>query len=592
MLSLAPAQEELKVRVKILRGLLPLVMLAVIAHPARAQEMSLEGVEVTAGEVVQGVDLTEGDIEARAARLEEQLAELDRRIEEVRALNAGLDRVPESEREAVLYRRDERSFQLIRDLDDLARAAAELPEDEAIRQELTRRLREDYAGVPDTIYEYTADLTRRIGEHHAELESMSGPQRLGMEAYLEALRRIRIASYVAAADLVESRQALGLPVQSIVEKLRDTLFLHAESLIGRLRFNASAAEEMEARLKDDPQNADLATTAKQYATLHAEDRERLSAISDVMARLGIDNTAYRSVLLEQGQEFSVRDLERDLLLEMFGDGWASLRSWLAENGPDLVFKLAVVLLILFVFRVLSRLTRRAVIAACDRSGEQMSTLLKDVLASVSGATVMVIGILIALSQVGVSIGPALAGLGVAGFIIGFALQDTLGNFAAGGMILIYRPYDVDDFVEVAGASGLVKKMSLVSTTITTFDNQTLVVPNSKIWGDVIKNVTAQRVRRVDMEFGIGYGDDVDKAERVLRDIVQEHELVLDTPEPTIRLHTLGDSSVNFIVRPWVRTADYWGVYWDITREVKVRFDREGITIPFPQRDVHLFSAES
>jgi small conductance mechanosensitive channel len=201
---------------------------------------------------------------------------------------------------------------------------------------------------------------------------------------------------------------------------------------------------------------------------------------------------------------------------------------------------------------------------------------------------MAIGFLMALSQIGISLGPMLAGLGVAGFVVGFALQDTLGNFAAGGMILIYRPYDVDDFIEVAGASGLVKKMSLVSTTITTFDNQTLVIPNSKIWGDVIKNVTAQKLRRVDLEFGIGYGDDVAFAERVLNDILEDHEKVLDKPEALVKVHALADSSVNFIVRPWVRTEDYWDVYWDLTREVKLRFDREGISIPFPQRDVHIY----
>jgi small conductance mechanosensitive channel len=135
-------------------------------------------------------------------------------------------------------------------------------------------------------------------------------------------------------------------------------------------------------------------------------------------------------------------------------------------------------------------------------------------------------------------------------------------------------------------------MTLVSTTIATFDNQILVIPNSKIWGDVIRNVTAQRLRRVDLEFGIGYGDDIEHAERVLRDVVESHELVLRSPEVMIKLHKLGDSSVNFIVRPWVRTADYWSVYWDITREVKLRFDREGISIPFPQRDIHVYESKA
>jgi small conductance mechanosensitive channel len=202
---------------------------------------------------------------------------------------------------------------------------------------------------------------------------------------------------------------------------------------------------------------------------------------------------------------------------------------------------------------------------------------------------MALGVLMALSQIGISLAPMLAGLGVAGFIIGFALQDTLGNFASGAMILIYRPFDVGDLVEVTGASGLVKRMNLVSTTIVTLDNQTLVIPNSKIWGDVIKNVTAQKERRVDLEFGIAYDDDIELAERILTEIVAAHEDILEYPEVMIKLHTLGDSSVNFIVRPWTKTENYWNVYWDLTREVKLRFDREGISIPFPQRDVHVYT---
>ena len=188
---------------------------------------------------------------------------------------------------------------------------------------------------------------------------------------------------------------------------------------------------------------------------------------------------------------------------------------------------------------------------------------------------------------GISVGPLLAGLGVAGFVIGFALQDTLANFASGLMILLYRPFDVGDIVETGGVFGKVKEMSLVNTTVLTFDNQTLVVPNSKIWGDVIKNVTAQDIRRVDLVFGIGYADDIPKAEGILEEVVRGHEKVLQDPQPVVKLHELGDSSVNFIVRPWVKRDDYWDVYWDVTRQVKLRFDAEGVTIPFPQRDVHL-----
>jgi small conductance mechanosensitive channel len=211
--------------------------------------------------------------------------------------------------------------------------------------------------------------------------------------------------------------------------------------------------------------------------------------------------------------------------------------------------------------------------------------------STAGGLVLLLGVLFGLAQLGISVGPLLAGLGIAGFIVGFALQDTLGNFAAGIMILLFRPYDVGDIVEAGGVFGKVSDMSLVNTTILTFDNQTLVMPNSKIWGDVIKNVTAQEKRRVDMTFGIGYGDDIPKAEKVLTEIVTSHDKVLDDPAPVIRLHTLNESSVDFIVRPWVNKDDFWDVYWDITRAVKIRFDEDGISIPFPQRDIHLYRGE-
>jgi len=198
-----------------------------------------------------------------------------------------------------------------------------------------------------------------------------------------------------------------------------------------------------------------------------------------------------------------------------------------------------------------------------------------------------VGIVVVLSQLGVQLGPMLAGLGIAGFVLGFALQDTLSNFAAGGMILAYQPYDVGDVIEAGGAMGTVRKMSLVSTTILTVDNETLIVPNKKMWGDVIRNKTAQSQRRVDMTFGVGYEDDIVKVERLLQEIVVADERVLKEPAPVIKLNQLADSSVNFVVRVWALQQQYWDVYWDITRAVKLRFDAEGIKIPYPQRELHV-----
>jgi small conductance mechanosensitive channel len=516
------------------------------------------------------------------------VAALDQNINQLRTLGAQIEFATEIDREAMVFRRDQRSFDLLQDLDALARRTAELPAEDPTRVEVERRLREDLAAASDGIFTRVDELGARIAEHTQVRESLSGGQRIAHEAYINSLQGMRLEYYAAMADIIDGRKALDMETAQIAENLQQRVILQAETLVGRIEFSGAALDELRERLQQDPANADLDTTVNAFDNVHRLYLARLETLVDLMSRLDVDGSIYKEVLLQQGQSLSITDIEGDVLVGLLRDGWSVLSEALRENAPDMLFNVVVFLLILLGFRAFSRLVKRAIGAACDRPGVDISNLLRNVLISVSGGTVMAFGILMALSQVGISLGPMLAGLGVAGFVVGFALQDTLGNFAAGGMILIYRPYDVDDFVEVTGASGLVKKMSLVSTTITTFDNQTLVVPNSRIWGDVIKNVTAQKVRRVDLEFGIGYSDDIDQTERVLEDILDKHEMVLKKPEPLIKLHTLGDSSVNFVVRPWVKTEDYWDVYWDLTREVKMRFDQEGISIPFPQRDVHLY----
>ena len=272
---------------------------------------------------------------------------------------------------------------------------------------------------------------------------------------------------------------------------------------------------------------------------------------------------------------------------------ASITGWLtaSDGGIRWAKDIASFIAVLFIFMMISGLASRATRKALSISGNQ-STLLQDFLIGMARRVVMAIGIIVALSVLGINIGPLLAVIGAAGFIVAFALQDTLGNFASGIMIMLYRPFDVDDVVEVAGISGKVCSLNLVSTTITTFDNKRMVVPNNEIWGNIITNATGSTERRVDMVFGIGYEDDIGQARDVLEAIVAEHSLVLKDPAPVIQLHELADSSVNFICRPWVKTADYWTVYWDVTRSVKERFDAEGISIPFPQRDVHVYQEQA
>ncbi len=222
----------------------------------------------------------------------------------------------------------------------------------------------------------------------------------------------------------------------------------------------------------------------------------------------------------------------------------------------------------------------------------ISLLLVNFLSSFTKQLSMVVGFIIGLAALEIDITPLIAAVGAAGFVVAFALQGTLSNFASGLLILAYRPFDVGDVIEAAGVSGNVDSVSLFSTHIRTFDNKLMIVPNNDIWGGTITNATASTTRRVDLVFGIGYADDINQAKNILAKTVENHPLILKDPAVNIRVNELGDSSVNLICRPWTKTEDYWSVYWDLMHSVKQEFDNAGVSIPFPQRDVHVYQQNS
>ncbi|MFC1579076.1 mechanosensitive ion channel family protein [Pseudomonadota bacterium] len=524
--------------------------------------------------------------------LDDAFQRVEKGVDGLKVLSERVKAAPVSEQGALAFRLDQRSIRLMDDIAKLARQIATLPDEDPERQAMMKRLRADIAGTDASIFRRIARLQERIAANQALADAASEPDVYALQAYGHGLEGLRLGYYAALVNLIESREALGGAADELRRQTDVVLYQYAEKLSGRIELLSATLREIKAKSAADPANTGLQSAANEIRIEQGLETARLQSLLKLMTRLEMDTVMYRSVLLRQSSGVSLRLFDTEAVLTTLEEGWQTSKEAFIENAPNVLFKLVVFVLIIFAFRTLAQLVKRIIKSALGKPSVNFSALLKDILVSASGALVMLLGILVALSQMGISLGPALAGLGVAGFIVGFALQDTLGNFAAGGMILFYRPYDVNDFVEVSGASGLVKKMNLVSTTITTFDNQTLVIPNSKIWGDVIKNVTAQATRRVDMEFGISYSDDIEKTERILKEIVDSHEKVLAEPEANIRLHKLADSSVNFVVRPWTATADYWDVYWDITREVKLRFDREGISIPFPQRDVHFYQQNS
>ncbi|MDY6925506.1 MAG: mechanosensitive ion channel [Pseudomonadota bacterium] len=222
------------------------------------------------------------------------------------------------------------------------------------------------------------------------------------------------------------------------------------------------------------------------------------------------------------------------------------------------------------------------------SKSKYDDMLVDFLKSILNAVLMLFVIVASLDELGVDTTSLVAILGAAGLAIGLSLQDSLKNFAAGVMLLVFKPFRAGDYVEAAGVAGTVKKIGIFTSSMNTPDNKEIIVPNGKIYGDNIINYSAMTNRRVDMTFGIGYGDDLLKAKNVLEQMVKEDERILEEPAPVVAVSSLGDSSVNFTVRPWVKKEDYFAVLWAFTENVKLRFDEEGISIPFPQMDVHFF----
>jgi small conductance mechanosensitive channel len=394
-------------------------------------------------------------------------------------------------------------------------------------------------------------------------------------------------------DLVDMIEGLAIDAPQTREIVSARLADRAVVISGRIELLAATLADAEAREAAAPDDATVRAEILALRTRFGADTDELASQLPLMDQLGLETADYKQLLISATGEITADVFDTEIaqgLLARWADG---VREGLVQNGPGFLFKALLFLLVLSAFWLLSRFVRKITERAVEARHLRFSQLLKRMIVSGASGAVLVLGLLVAVSQLGIRVGPLLAGLGIAGFIVGFALQETLANFAAGMMILAYRPFDVGDLIECAGGVfGTVSHMNLVSTTILTIDNRTKIVPNGKIWGDVITNLTAQTKRRVDLVFGISYTDDIPRAEAILSSVVKEHPKVLADPEPLVKLHELGDSSVNFVVRPWCASGDYWDVHWDITREVKLRFDREGVSIPFPQRDVHFYPAQT
>jgi len=220
----------------------------------------------------------------------------------------------------------------------------------------------------------------------------------------------------------------------------------------------------------------------------------------------------------------------------------------------------------------------------------MDDMLVQFLGNIAYTVLLLAVVMATLDQVGIQTTSLLAVFGAAGLAIGLALKDSLGNFSSGVMLILFRPFKVGDFIEAGGASGTVEEVRMFATIIRTGDNREVIVPNGHIYSGTIINYSAKPTRRIDLVFGIGYGDDIARAKQIIEDIMKQDERILEDPAASIALGELADSSVNFNVRPWVKSGDYWPVRADLLEKVKLAFDANGISIPYPQQDVYMHNA--
>lgn len=277
----------------------------------------------------------------------------------------------------------------------------------------------------------------------------------------------------------------------------------------------------------------------------------------------------------------------DDITQITGFDWASLLETLKTTGVDFGLKLAIALVIFIVGRMVARMIQRGLRRMMQ--AQEVDKILETFVSNLAYWTLMIFVIIAAINQVGIQTTSLIAVMGAAGLAVGLALQGSLSNFAAGVLIVIFRPYRVGDWVEAAGISGAVEQVQILTTILKTGDNKQIIVPNSQIMSSIITNYSANDTRRVDLTVGVSYGDDIDKVRAAIQSLVDADERILKDPACTIAVAELADSSVNFVVRPWVSTADYWSVMFDLTEAIKKRFDQEGISIPFPQQDVHLYN---
>jgi small conductance mechanosensitive channel len=428
-----------------------------------------------------------------------------------------------------------------------------------------------------------------LDDHRDRRVSAEPEVRGDIEILIEETRSRLDRLFHGQATTLEIGDSLGLDASDEWQQLDKTLTSRAENLVGRLQIAVKSRDKLREKLRGAQRagaaDTELSTakTQLQYAERRVEGiANSLEETVDLLEERGFEGTQYRQFIIETTGEISEKLLDPRVLFGILSNALIDFWNWIKDNAPAFFIKLLIILVFVLVFRIMFRLGWWVVrLLGLAR----LSRLMRDLIDRMLRPIATIVGLIGGLWFLGVNPAHLLAGVGVASVIIGLALQDSLSNLAAGFFILATRPFDVDDVVVSGSVFGTVKAMGLANTTIVTFDNRRLMVPNRKVWGEVIENRSAEAVRRVEIEVRIGYKEELDRAIEILRDLLTNNERALKKPQPQIFVYKLDDSWIEIAVRPWTRTEDWWPLLTELPRLVRLRFAEEGIEIPFPKREI-------
>ncbi|TVP84703.1 MAG: mechanosensitive ion channel family protein [Thioalkalivibrio sp.] len=505
------------------------------------------------------------------------VAGLEENIEHLEAMRAAADAAQEWDRDGFHFRLDQLMLAALARAETVSLEASGTGEGDEIPV-VRERVSDATSWLLETSISRLEEIYSRISHERLKYDEFdSGLQASVSAAFVQDLQTLIFEYMSGLGALLRVREQLGLSVEDDRDAFEEFITRNVERLHGQIRLDAQTLTELRRTLRSDPSNEDIELALRAVDRKQSRNLANMAAWLDVLPDHGVDAAGHRALLIQQQGRLGAEILRRDVFASIWREQTDRLWRNVSRNGPTLLLRVFTFLAVLVLAWMAAHVIRRLLETVMNSAFVRLSQLMKERLLTLSFGITFLAGAVLALAAIGWSVMPMLAGLGVAGIIIGFALQDSLKSFVAGWMILLYHAYDVGDYVQVSGAEGRVRRMTLNSTRIATPDNTIKLVPNRKIWDETIVNLTASRARRLGLEISCAPDNDMDRVERSIREFLAKHPQILNKPQPEVYLARIGSSEMVFAVQPWVRTEHYWSLQRSLLKEIRQRLERDGIS---------------